>query len=55
MVFLALANVKPADSWNNCQAPLLQTYFTMDFNRNRRILTCKGWNSSRCNRFLFNS
>ncbi len=32
-VFLALANIKPADSWKISQAPLLPTYLIMEFIR----------------------
>lgn len=33
-VFLALANIKPADNWNNATAPLLPTVNIMQFIRN---------------------
>jgi hypothetical protein len=34
-VFLALANMKPVTEWNQCAAPLLQTFVIMDFIRNQ--------------------
>ncbi|WP_421948079.1 BsuBI/PstI family type II restriction endonuclease [Phaeodactylibacter xiamenensis] len=32
-VFLALANIKPEDNWNDAEAPLLPTYLIMEFIR----------------------
>jgi hypothetical protein len=33
LVLLSLSNVKPQESWSDCESPLLQTYVMMDFMR----------------------
>jgi hypothetical protein len=40
-VFLALANIKPFDNWNNATAPLLPTVNIMEFIRNQYSMDYK--------------